>query len=61
MKTSTNGLHSVCGGGSAAIRFSNSTRGRYASIRVSGPVGVDAAVGNVVAPDASCKHSAGAN
>jgi len=60
MKTSTNGLHSVCGGGSAAIRFSNSTRGRYASIRVSGPVGVDA-VGNVVAPGANCKHSAGAN
>lgn len=59
MKTSTKGLHSVCGGGSAARRLSSSTRGRYASIRASGPVAVD--VGSVVAPGANCRHSAGAN
>lgn len=59
MKTSTKGLHSVCGGGSAAMRLSNSTRGRYASIRASGPVAV--VVGSVVAPGANCRHSAGAN
>lgn len=58
MKTSTKGLHSVCGGGNA-MRLSSSTRGRYASIRASGPVAVD--VGSVVAPGANCRHSAGAN
>lgn len=57
MKTSTKGLHSVCGGGSAAMRLSSSTRGIYASIRASGPVAVD--VGS--APGANCRHSAGAN
>lgn len=58
MKTSTKGLHSVCGGGNAAIRFSSSTRGRYASMRASAAVGVDV---GTVAPGASCRHSAGAN
>jgi len=41
------------------MRLSSSIRGRYASIRVSGPVAVD--VGSVVAPGANCRHSAGAN
>jgi len=41
------------------MRLSSSIRGRYASIRVSGPAAVD--VGSVVAPGANCRHSAGAN
>lgn len=61
MKTSTKELHSVCGAGKAAIRFSSSTRGRYASIRVSTVVGVEPGVVIVAAPGGNCKHSAGAN